>query len=179
MVNTFDTSIITIKKYSSRRGLNSPSFTSPRFIKSSWTSSSDGGYSVFSDNDDRDDDNIQGLVLSTSCSGSLSDADIDDNISVDNRSLLSEVRDYGPIDVDTCRKASKKDKMKKKVEVNFFEYTSPKNKGSSGRRTSFIKKELTSLKALSTKTRLSLSRGFSTDTESSGSSQSDSGGCFA
>ena len=69
--------------------------------------------------------------------------------------------------------------MKKKVEVNFFEYTSPtKNKGSSGRRTSFIKKELSSLKALSTKTRLSLSRGSSTDTESSGS-QSDSGGCFA
>ena len=174
MVNTFDTSIITIKKYSSRRGLNSPSFTSPRFIKSSWTSSSDG-YSVFSDNDDRDDD-IQGLVLSTSCS--LSDADIDDN-SVDNRSLCSNVRDHGPIDVDTCRKARNKDKIKKKVEVNFFEYTSPtKNKGSSGRRSSFIKKELTSLKALSTKTRLSLSRGSSTDTDSSGS-QSDSGGCFA
>jgi len=178
MVNTFDTSVITIKKYSPRR-LNSPSFTSPRFIKSSWTSSSDG-YSVFSDNDDRDDDNIQGLVLSTSCSGSLSDADIDDN-SVDNRSLNSNVRDHGPIDVDTCRKASNKDKIKKKVEVNFFEYTSPtKNKASSsGRRSSFIKKELTSLKALSTKTRLSLSRGSSTDTDSSGSSQSDSGGCFA
>ena len=176
MVNTFDTSIITIKKYSPRRGLNSPSFTSPRFIKSSWTSD---GYSVFSDNDDRDDD-IQGLVLSTSCSGSLSDADIDDNISVDNHSLNSEVRDHGPIDCDTCRKASKKDKIKKKVEVNFFEYTSPKNKGSSsGRRTSFIKKELSSLKALSTKTRLTLSRGSSTDTDSSGSSQSDSGGCFA
>ena len=174
MVNTFDTSIITIKKYSSRRGLNSPSFTSPRFIKSSWTSSSDG-YSVFSDNDDRDDD-IQGLVLSTSCS--LSDADIDDN-SVDNRSLCSNVRDHGPIDVDTCRKASNKDKIKKKVEVNFFEYTSPtKNKGSTGRRRSFIKKERSSLKALSTKTRLSLSRGSSTDTDSSGS-QSDSGGCFA
>ena len=173
MVNTFDTSVITIKKYSSRRRLNSPSFTSPRFIKSSWTSSSDGGYSVFSDNDDRDD-YIQGLVLSTSCSGSLSDADIDDN-----RSLNSEVRDHGPIDVDTCRKASNKDKIKKKVEVNFFEYTSPtKNKGSRGRRSSFIKKELSSLKALSTMTRLSLSRGSSTDTESSGS-QSDSGGCFA
>lgn len=172
MVNTFDTSVITVKKYSSRRRLNSPSFTSHRFIKSSWTSSSDG-YSVFSDNDDRDDDNIQGLVLSTSCSGSLSDADIDDNIS-----LSSEVRDHGPIDVDTCRKASNKDKIKKKVEVNFFDYTSPKNKRSSGRRSSFIKKELSSLKALSTKTRLSLSRGSSTDTESSGS-QSDAGGCFA
>ena len=97
----------------------------------------------------------------------------------DNVHLL-EVRDHGPIDVDTCRKASKKDKIKKKVEVNFFEYTSPtKNKGSRGRRSSFIKKELSSLKALSTKTRLSLSRGSSTDTESSGSSQSDSGGCFA
>ena len=177
MVNTFDTSVITIKKYSSRR-LNSPSFASPRFIKSSWTSSSDG-YSVFSDSDDRDDDNIQGLVLSTSCSGSLSDADIDDNISVDNRSLNSEVRDHGPIDVDTCRKASNKDKIKKKVEVNFFEYTSPtKNKGSSGSRRSFIKKELSSLKALSAKTRLSLTRGSSTDTESSGN-QSDAGGCFA
>ena len=65
MVNTFDTSIITVKKYSSRRGLNSPYFTSPRFIKSSWTSSSDG-YSVFSDNDDRDD-YIQGLDVKNSC----------------------------------------------------------------------------------------------------------------